>query len=206
MPTKTPRSKASKNIERLDRDVQTLIHSLVRFGIERAYNPNYKILIVGRELVLAVHLDRYPEWKYGSIEKGSVENYPKQEHLSNVVLSSVTSDDLDELDWKADPFYVLSAEYESIIAGIRLRGFNTVAGIRLGELAEKLESIAICRDQSATGLIRFKRKIMPPFVATLILRFEKPTEVSEIVQSEIDRILQRATEDLEKALLPTKPP
>ena len=112
---------------------------------------------------------------------------------------------MDELDWKADPFYVLSAEYESIIAGIGLRGFNTVAGIRLGELAEKLESIAICRDERATGLIRLKRKIMPPYVATLILRFEKPTEVSEIVQSEIDRILQRATQDLEKALLPTKP-
>ncbi len=205
MLTKTPMSKASKNIERLDRDVQTLIHSLVRFGIERADNPNYRILQVGRELVLAVHLDRYPEWKSGSIEKGSVESDPKQEHPSNVVLSAVTSDDLDELDWKADPFYVLSAEYESIIAGIRLRGFNTVAGIRLGELAEKLESIAICIDQEATGLIRLKRKIMPPYVATLILRFEKPTEVSEIVQSEIDRILQRATQDLEKALLPTKP-
>src|SRR5439155_12104633 len=127
------------------------------------------------------------EWKNGSIEKGSVENYPKQEHPSNTVLPSLTSDDLDEIDWKADPFYVLSAEYESIIAGIRLRGFNTVAGIRLGELAEKLESIAICRDGDTTGLVRIKRKIIPPHLATLILRFEKPTEISEIVQNEIDR-------------------
>jgi hypothetical protein len=79
-----------------------------------------------------------------------------------------------------------------------------VAGVRLGELAEKLESIAICRDQDATGLIRLKRKIMPSCVATLILRFEKPTEVSEIVQNEIDRILRRTTQDLGRALLPTK--
>ena len=112
---------------------------------------------------------------------------------------------MDELDWKADPFYVLSAEYESIIAGIRLRGFNTVAGTRLGELAEKLDSIAICKDQEATGLIRLKRKVMPPYVATLMLRFEKPTQVSELVQNEIDRILQEATQDLERALLPTRP-
>jgi len=74
----------------------------------------------------------------------------------------------------------------------------------IGMLAEKLESIAICRDQDATGLIRLKRKIMPPYVATLILRFERPTEVSEIVQTEIERILQIATRDLESALLPTK--
>jgi hypothetical protein len=205
MTTETSRSKAAQNIETLDRDIQTIIHSLVRFGIEGAENPNYKIFVVGRELVLAVHLDKYPEWEQGSIEKGSVELlHPSQEHPANTVLSSRTSDVLDELDWKADPFYVLSAEFDSIIAGIRLRGFNTVAGIRLGELAEKLESIAICRDGDTTGLVRVKRKIMPPYLATLILRFEKPTEVSEIVQNEIDRILQGATQDLEKALLPRR--
>src|SRR2546425_9680935 len=204
MTTETSRSKPAQNIEKLDRDIQTVIQSLVRFGIEGAENPNYKIFVVGRELVLAVHLDKYPEWKHGSIEKGSVEVHPSQEHPANAVLSSRTSDDLDELDWKADPFYVLSAEFDSIIAGIRLKGFNTVAGIRLGELAEKLDSIAICRDGDTTGLVRIKRKIMPPHLATLILRFEKPTEVSEIVQNEIDRILQGATLDLEKALLPRK--
>src|SRR2546425_12534485 len=116
MTTETSRSKAAQNIERLDRDIQNVIQSLVRFGVEGAENPNYKIFVVGKELVLAVHLDKYPEWKRGSIEKDN----PHREHPSNAVLSSRTSDDLDELDWKADPFCVLSAEFDSIIAGIRL--------------------------------------------------------------------------------------
>src|SRR2546425_13203265 len=103
MTTETSRSKAAQNIERLDRDIQNVIQSLVRFGVEGAENPNYKIFVVGRELVPAIHLDKYPGWKRGSIEKGSVEDHPNQELPANAVLSSRTSDDLDELDWKADP-------------------------------------------------------------------------------------------------------
>ncbi|HEV2119953.1 MAG TPA: hypothetical protein VGS11_07630 [Candidatus Bathyarchaeia archaeon] len=62
--------KPAKNLRKLDRNLQRAIRSLVRFGIEGADTPNYRIFLIGKELFLAIHLDRFPEWKCGSIEKG----------------------------------------------------------------------------------------------------------------------------------------
>jgi len=62
--------KASRNLHKLDKHIHRTIRSLVRFGIEGAENPDYRIFLVGKELVLSVHLDKFPEWKCGSIEKG----------------------------------------------------------------------------------------------------------------------------------------
>ncbi|HEV2119360.1 MAG TPA: hypothetical protein VGS11_04555 [Candidatus Bathyarchaeia archaeon] len=62
--------KASRNLHKLDKHIHRAIRSLVRFGIEGAENPDYRIFLAGKELVLAVHLDRFPEWKRGSIAKG----------------------------------------------------------------------------------------------------------------------------------------
>ena len=61
---------ATKNLLKLDRDVRRAVESLVRFGIHGGETPDYRVFLVGRELVLAIHLDRFPCWKCGSIEKG----------------------------------------------------------------------------------------------------------------------------------------
>ncbi len=62
--------KATKNLNKLDRSIQKAIKRLVRFGIESAETPNYRTFLVKNELILAVHLDRFPEWKCGSVERG----------------------------------------------------------------------------------------------------------------------------------------
>ena len=61
---------ATKNLLKLERDVRIAVDSLVRFGIHSGETPDYRVFLVGKELVLAIHLDRFPCWKCGSIEKG----------------------------------------------------------------------------------------------------------------------------------------
>ena len=61
---------ATKNLLKLERDVRRAVDSLVRFGIHSGETPDYKVFQVGKELVLAIHLDRFPCWQCGSIEKG----------------------------------------------------------------------------------------------------------------------------------------
>ena len=62
--------KATKNLLKLERDVRRAVDSLVRFGIHSGETPDYRVFLVGKELVLAIHLDRFPCWKCGCIEKG----------------------------------------------------------------------------------------------------------------------------------------
>ena len=60
--------RASKNLLKLERDVRRAVEWLVRFGIHGGETPDYRVFSVGRELVLAIHLDRFPCWKCGSVE------------------------------------------------------------------------------------------------------------------------------------------
>lgn len=56
----------------LESDVRKAIQSLVKCGIHGAEHPDFEIFLVDTELILSIHLERFPDWKSGSIEKADL--------------------------------------------------------------------------------------------------------------------------------------
>lgn len=104
------------------------------------------------------------------------------------------------VEWKADPLYVLKAEFESIAANVFLHGFNVATGVRLENLSQRIEEQALWREGDRTGHVRLERRTPRPDGVKLTLRFDKPTQLSDEESKEVHRILDDATKEIEGLL------
>ncbi len=99
-------------------------------------------------------------------------------------------------EWKADPLFVLRAEFENIVSNLRLHGFGPATRIGLENLSQRLEEQALWRDGNKTGYVRFASSIHTPCAAKLYLRFDEPTELSDDESNQLQKILDATTKQL----------
>ena len=109
---------------------------------------------------------------------------------------------MESVEWKADPLFVLRAEFENIAANVFLHGFGPATRIRLQNLSQRLEEQALWRGGNKTGYVRVGSSVHQPHPAKLTLRFDEPSELSEDVSRKVQRVLDSAAKELEKLLQP----
>jgi hypothetical protein len=109
------------------------------------------------------------------------------------------------VEWKADPLYVLKAEFDNITANVYLHGFKPSTRIRLENLSQRLEEQALWREGNKTGYIRFEKSTPKPNGTKLTLRFDEPIDLSEDESKLVHDILDNATRQLE-TILKREPP
>ncbi len=98
------------------------------------------------------------------------------------------------VEWKADPLFALKAQFDNIAANVYLHGFDTSTRIRLENLSQRLEEQALWRDMGKTGLVRFGSSLRKPHGAKLTLRFDEPTELSDVESKEVPENPRRCCE------------
>src|SRR5229473_5977927 len=99
--------------------------------------------------------------------------------------------DMKTVEWKADPLYVLKAEFDNIAANVYLHGFKPSTRIRLENLSQRLEEQAVWREANKTGYVRFESRTRRPRATKLTLRFDDPTDLSEHESNMVHDILDK---------------